>query len=78
MLGPGPVKIQLPPGSRTYQMKPGMSGHWMLPTSNFAGAQKAKMEGQFDVQKSLELPSDNLVLQTEVALTGAASSQSVE
>jgi hypothetical protein len=38
LCGPGDIKIQLPPGSTTYDLEKSQSGHLLLPVTEFGRA----------------------------------------
>ena len=44
-LGSGGVKIEASPGSRHFQMREALSGHWMLPINRFSDKREAKRSG---------------------------------
>eukprot|EP00974_Lingulodinium_polyedra_P123834 11188268-Lingulodinium_polyedra.AAC.1 len=35
LCGPGALKIELPPGSQTFELEQSLCGHWLLPVSDF-------------------------------------------
>lgn len=49
-LGPGPFKLELPPGSRVLQMQKSPTGHLMLPCSEWQDKKTAKPSGKVYVE----------------------------
>ena len=68
LCAPGPVNIDLPPGSRTYCLEQAPSGHLLLPITDYLEAKRSQQDQQ-------RFKTTNLVADTSVP-TGASASGS--